>query len=190
MTVKVRYTAADLESFPDDGLRREVIGGELYVPPAPNPFHQRASTILIWMIESHLQSFPESPGLVFAASLDVTLGLDGVQPDVVYVSNDRAHFITDKKVAGPPDWAIEILSSDRKYDLETKRSLFERSGVIAYWAVDLEAEHVHAWEWRSGTSSVLERDAVARVSVLPGFEIALSGFFDKIEALRRTIRSK
>jgi Uma2 family endonuclease len=190
MNVKVRYTAADLESFPDDGLRREVIGGELFMPPAPSPFHQRALRILLWEIEAHLHTFNEPTGEVFIAPLDVILGLDGVQPDLSYISNDRAHFITAKNVAGPPDWAIEILSTDRKYDLETKRSLYERSGVIAYWAVDLESERVHTWEWRSGTQAVLERDATATVSVLPGLKISLSELFDKIEALRRAVRSK
>jgi Uma2 family endonuclease len=190
MTLKVRYTAADLESFPDDGLRREVIGGELFMPPAPSPAHQRASRILVRQIENHLETFDSPPGEVFYAPLSVILGLDGVEPDVFYISNDRAHFITDKNVAGPPDWAIEILSTDRKYDLETKHSLYQRSGVIAYWAVDLESERVYTWEWRSGAEAVLERDATATVSVLPGLEIALSDLFDKIEALRRAVRSK
>jgi Uma2 family endonuclease len=190
MTVKPRYTAADLEAFPEDNVRREVIGGELFVPPVPDPYHQRASMILGWMIESHLQSMLEPPGLIFTAPFDVTLGLDGVQPDLVYVSNDRLHYITDKKVAGPPDWAIEILLSNRKYDLDTKHSLYRRSGVIAYWAVDLVAERVHAWDWRSGTEKTFERDAKATVSVLPGLEIDLSSLFAKIEALRRTIRGE
>jgi hypothetical protein len=37
MTVKVRYTATDLELFPEDNVRREVIGGELFMPPALTP---------------------------------------------------------------------------------------------------------------------------------------------------------
>lgn len=189
MTVKPRYTAADLETFPEDNARREVIGGELFLPPAPNTDHQRASRMLLWIIEAHLQSLDEVPGEVFTAPFDVVLGLDGVQPDLFYISNDRSHFITQKNVAGPPDWVIEILSSDGKHDLETKRSLYQRSGVIAYWAVDLDAERVYAWDWCSGTEQIFERDAKATVSVLPGLEINLSSLFAKLEVLRGALRS-
>ncbi len=31
----------DLESFPDDNLRREILGGELFVTPSPSRRHQR-----------------------------------------------------------------------------------------------------------------------------------------------------
>jgi len=37
-----RYTAEEVRRFPDDGLRYEVIRGELFVSPAPGTSHQRA----------------------------------------------------------------------------------------------------------------------------------------------------
>jgi len=37
-----RYTAEEVRRFPDDGLRYEVIRGELLVSPAPGTSHQRA----------------------------------------------------------------------------------------------------------------------------------------------------
>ena len=37
-----RYTAEEVRRFPDDGLRYEVIRGELLVSPAPGTAHQRA----------------------------------------------------------------------------------------------------------------------------------------------------
>ena len=38
-----RYTAAAVRRFPDDGLRYEVICGELFVSPAPGTPYRRAS---------------------------------------------------------------------------------------------------------------------------------------------------
>ncbi|HEX2172000.1 MAG TPA: hypothetical protein VHL09_06100 [Dehalococcoidia bacterium] len=40
MSTHLRFTAADLESFPDDGNRYEVIDGELYASTAPHYRHQ------------------------------------------------------------------------------------------------------------------------------------------------------
>jgi hypothetical protein len=39
MNTSVRFTYEDLEQFPDDGKRREIIGGELYTMLSPNPKH-------------------------------------------------------------------------------------------------------------------------------------------------------
>lgn len=40
MRQSVRFTSADLELFPDDGKRYEIIHGELYVSPQPSWEHQ------------------------------------------------------------------------------------------------------------------------------------------------------
>ncbi|MBI5498261.1 MAG: hypothetical protein HY904_24885 [Deltaproteobacteria bacterium] len=37
------YIYDDLETFPDDGKRREIIAGDLYVNPSPVVKHQRVS---------------------------------------------------------------------------------------------------------------------------------------------------
>jgi hypothetical protein len=36
----VRWTSADLATFPNDGKRREIIDGALYVSKQPNWYHQ------------------------------------------------------------------------------------------------------------------------------------------------------
>ena len=41
-TMVPRYTAEEVRKFPDDGLRYEVIRGELFVSPAPGVPHQVA----------------------------------------------------------------------------------------------------------------------------------------------------
>jgi Uma2 family endonuclease len=44
-TEKVRWTTADLDLFPEDGKRYEIIDGELFVTRAPHWKHQRACEV-------------------------------------------------------------------------------------------------------------------------------------------------
>ena len=41
-----------------------------------------------------------------------------------------------KPNCGVPDLVIEILSSDEKHDLVTKKNLYEKFGVTEYWIID------------------------------------------------------
>lgn len=41
MITSLKYTHADLLQMPDDGKRREIIDGELYVTPSPVNYHQK-----------------------------------------------------------------------------------------------------------------------------------------------------
>ena len=64
---------------------------------------------------------------------------------------------------GPAEWSdvgiplliVEILSpTTAKHDRFTKRRLYQRSGVPAYWVVDLDARLVEVWTPGSMTPQV------------------------------------
>ena len=68
---------------------------------------------------------------------------DVVQPDLLYISNERAHIITDENVQGAPDLVVKILSSSTaERDQTFKRSLYAKHGVKEYWLVDTDAKTV------------------------------------------------
>src|SRR5262245_16296393 len=118
----VRLTYDDFLLFPEDGKRHELIDGEHYVTPSPNVHHQRIAGTLFGVIWTHLQSHPI--GEVFVAPLDVVISEhDVVEPDILYVSNDRRpKILTSSNVQGAPDLAIEVTSeSTRKRDETIKR---------------------------------------------------------------------
>jgi Uma2 family endonuclease len=67
-------------------------------------------------------------------------GEDNVAPDVVVILPDRLG-IVQKKVVGTPNLVVEVLSAGheaRRRDLEAKRELYFRRGVLEYWALDLD----------------------------------------------------
>lgn len=128
------FVYADLEDVPEDGYRREIIGGTLVVNPAPPGRHQQASGELF----SLLRSAAPSHLLVVAAPFDWRLPDGGsVQPDLMVV--ERSDFDPD----GPfpalaiPVLVVEILSpSNAEQDRTLKRAVYERQRVPAYWMVD------------------------------------------------------
>ena len=72
---------------------------------------------------------------------------DVVQPDLVFVSNEREHIITDANIQGAPDLVVEILSpSSASRDWRDKLDLYARHGVAEYWLADPVAEIV--WVFR------------------------------------------
>lgn len=143
-SVPRRYTYADLATFPDDNLRREIIAGELFVNPAPSSRHQRTQKYLLVALFNYEQSVG---GEAYAAPYDVKFDkFNTVEPDVVFVRKDHRNRIKENFLEGPPDLVVEISSpSTRRVDLKHKLALYERSGVGTYWFVDLKAEHVRVY---------------------------------------------
>ncbi len=182
--VDTRLTYDDFAHFPDDGNRHELIDGMHYVTPSPDVRHQAIVVRLVLAIGNHLQAHPHL-GRVFVSPLDVVLSNhDIVEPDVLFVASDQTEILTDKNVQGPPALVVEVLShSTRKRDAQTKRRLFERTGVREYWLVDPELDTVQVL--RLSPEGKLVR--VAELSaddnetlttpLLPGCAIALPDLF-------------
>ena len=179
-----RLTYDDLEYFPDDGKRREIIDGELYVTPSPNLRHQSLVGRLYVAIANHLASHPHS-GRVYLSPLDVVLSPhDVVEPDLLFVANDQLDVLTAKNVQGPPALVVEVLSrGTRKTDEQTKRRLFARVGVREYWLIDPELDLIKVLRRREESSfrrvaELTAEDGDTLTSpLLPGFAVVLTEFF-------------
>ncbi len=136
MPVDTRLTYDDYCLLSEDGKRREIIGGDLFVTPSPLTPHQRAVTRLV----ARLWHFVETHklGEVFGAPFDVVFSeFDVVEPDLLYISNARADILTSKNVQGPPDLVVEVLSEGtEKRDRTIKLKLYGKFGVNEYWTID------------------------------------------------------
>ena len=179
----VKVTYEDYLNFPADGRRHELIDGEHYVTPSADRRHQELSLRLELALAGHLRS--HRTGTMYHAPLDVILSnTDVVEPDILYVSNERSA-ILGKWVHGAPDLVVEILSpSTRKVDEAVKRRLYERVDVKEYWIVDPELEIVKVYRRaEDGTSprvAELARetgDALV-TPLLSGFSMPLAELFE------------
>ncbi len=141
-------TYDDLQQFPNDGNRYELIDGELYVSPAPSTRHQRVVTRLTVRVGNHVERL--QLGEVFVAPLDVKFSpTDTVEPDLIFISNERLAILGDKYVTAAPDLVIEVFSpTTAGYDRGEKRDLYARYDVPNLWFFDPRL--------RTASASVLE----------------------------------
>jgi Uma2 family endonuclease len=180
----MKLTYDDFVLFPDDGKRHELIDGEHYVTPSPNTRHQEISGRFHLLIGAWLLSHPV--GRLFYAPFDVVFSrFDVVEPDLLYLTNERAQEVLTKlHVAGTPNIVIEIGSpGTRKRDETIKRRLYERSGVDEYWVVDpdLDVLRVYRREMeRFSRPLELSREAgdVLPTDFFRGLDLPLASIFD------------
>jgi Uma2 family endonuclease len=149
-----RFTVDDLERFPEDGNRYELLDGMLIVTPSPRQAHQWVAMELALKLAAQLRRIARvvGPGVVTRPP-----GTQ-FQPDVlVYPGryNPASSWIDVTE-----HWlAVEVLSrSSRVYDRDFKRDAYFALGVQAVWLVDIEDRSVEVW--RSRTEHEVVRDVI------------------------------
>jgi Uma2 family endonuclease len=175
-------TWSELQTWPDDGNRYELIDGELHVSPAPSFRHQRVVNVLqtdltIW-VRAH-------GGQVLGGPFDVYVHeREYVEPDILLVRAERVHLFTEQRLPVPPDLVVEVSSpSTRRVDLGAKRALYERFGVPEYWFVDLDLDGEAVVVHRLGTDGYGEPRRAVRgedldVLAAPGLVLPVARVLD------------
>jgi Uma2 family endonuclease len=170
-----KWTYEDYRSLPDDGWRYEVIEGELYMAPAPEPIHQESGGNLF----AELRDFGKrnDAGKAYSAPIDVVLGslATPVQPDVCFIIKSRLDIVKKKRIEGAPDIIVEVLSpSNWLVDRRTKLELYAKAGVREYWIIDPEARTIELFVLREERYELRGKFGVGetvRSEGLAGFEV-------------------
>jgi len=187
MSTAVRWTSADLAGFPDDGKRREIIDGEMYVSHQPHYYHQVIGDDLVsalndWGRPRRAGRAASAPGLIFSPE-------DDVAPDVAWTSTARLpHILSGGKLYAAPELVVEILSPGKRNitrDREAKRKLYSRYGVREYWIVDWVARTLEVYR-RDGeqlalAATLFDGDTLTS-PLLPEFALPLAELFVAIPA--------
>ena len=170
-------TYADYAAIPDDGHRYQLLEGELVMTPSPNRWHQEVSYQLVFKLLAYVQE--HDLGLMYHAPLDVTLDDHSVvQPDIFFISKERAGILQDGRILGAPDMCVEILSPGTvRLDRVRKLELYARFDVTHYWIVDLSARTIEEYVLSGDlyrVRSVTGYEEPFRPAAFPGFEFTLS----------------
>jgi Uma2 family endonuclease len=120
-----------------DYQRYEVLDGELVASGFPLVIHQHVLGSLLVPLTTFVRA--HHLGEIIMGPFGVILAeYDAVQPDIVFVSNNRHDLISDRAVEGVPDLIVEIAEPatyDRDRSLKLHR--YAATGVPHYWIVDV-----------------------------------------------------
>ncbi len=144
-TGRVRHRAEAIWHTPADGNRFEVIEGELVVNPPPDLLHQAVVANLMLSVGAWVKR--HGLGHVVPAPVGIVLDdANGVVPDLVYVSRERAAILRPRGIFGAPDLVVEVLSpSTEARDRGVKLQRYAAAGVPHYWLVDVRGRALEAY---------------------------------------------
>ena len=130
---KDEWTSSDLDSLPEDGVRREIFDGVLRATPSPSSVHRTLAALLLSALT---QTCPDH--LFVSQANDVELAANRVYiPDLLVVTFEAAKSRRGKFAASEVVLAAEIMSpSTRGVDSVTKPSYYARAGIPFFWLID------------------------------------------------------
>ncbi len=177
--VQGQWTYRDYARLPEDGMRYEVIRGELFMAPDPRPLHQVVITLISYFLVEFLRV--NRLGKTFVSPIDVVLPQqlgDPVQPDIVFIANERLSIVGELNIQGAPDLVMEVLSpSNPEYDRTLKYEIYAEAGVPEYWIIDPHERTIEVFALRDGSYEQLGRygeGETARSELLDGFTAAIN----------------
>ena len=145
--------------------------------PSLSMWHQKVSSNLGFILREYVRR--NNLEVVVLAPMDVVLSeVNVVQPDILFVSNERRGIITEPNISGAPDLVVEVLSpSTADRDRGLKLELYTRFGVREYWIIDPDERTVQVFD-------LTRPDALANYSsgsvsspLIPGLDVALEEIF-------------
>jgi Uma2 family endonuclease len=181
---RVRWTTTDINLLPEnEGIRYEIIDGELFVTRAPHIRHQNSCGKIYreldaWSESSGLGKAFITPGIIFTEA-------DNVIPDVIWISNERLALLVDDEghLTGAPELVVEVLSAgteNERRDREAKLKLYSSKGAQEYWIVNWRLQQVEVYHRQNAQlrlMATLLNDDLLTSPLLPNFSCSIARFF-------------
>jgi len=122
----------------------QLIAGEVIISMPPIPKHQAIVREIIVLFTLFAR---EHGGQAFTSPIEVVLDKHNVfEPDVIYLAPDSRCTIGEKRLTGPPELVVEVLSpGTAKYDRQEKYIAYEKHRVSEYWIIDPLHETFEVW---------------------------------------------
>lgn len=179
--VQKPVTAEELLKMPDDGLRSELVRGEVRrMAPAGN-VHGRIAINVTIPLGQHVRE--NNLGVVYAAETGFKISSDPDTvraPDVAFVSRERVEKIGEVEGfwPGAPDLAVEVVSPGDLYtEVEEKVLGWLEAGSRMVVVVDPRNRTVSVRQRLAEVQILTEGGTVYGGEVVPGWELPVADIF-------------
>jgi Uma2 family endonuclease len=177
-----RMTAEELWRLPDDGLRHELVFGELRTMAPSGGEHGGVTSNVHGSLFLHLRG--KRLGRLFAAETGFLLARDPDlvrAPDVAFVRRERAEAVGRVRGywPGAPDLALEVVSpNDRPAEVAEKIRTWLAHGTQMVLAVYPDPRRVFVHRPGRAPEELRETDVLDGQEVVPGWRVSVRDFFD------------
>lgn len=165
------YTTNDIYNLPE-GMRAELIDGQMYMMSPPSRRHQEISFSLSRKIADYIDS-KQGICKVYLGPFAVFLNTDDqnyVEPDISVICD--LNKLNEKGCNGAPDWIIEVVSpGSKRMDYFTKLFKYRSAEVREYWIIDPDKNRILIYNFETGNILEHSFSDVVKVGIFPDFEI-------------------
>ena len=184
MTIDTKLMTADeLWHLPDDGMRHELVRGELRTMPPTGLDHADRENVIGSSLGSHVRShrlgrvYTGDPGFRLTTNPDTVRA-----PDVAFIRRDRlpngrsplGYF------AGAPDLAVEVISPNDLYqEVADKVAEWLEHGTRLVFVVNPRRQTVTVHRPDQTTRELGIDDVLDGEDVVPGWSMAVRDLFDQ-----------
>jgi Uma2 family endonuclease len=172
-------TAEELLRMPDDGMRHELVAGELLVMAPPGIEHGRVAVNAGALLFNHARATETGVALGEAGFVLATDPDTVREPDAAFICRARADAVgrTFKYWPGAPDLAVEVISpEDRPREVDAKAREWVDAGAAAVLVLDPRTRSATVYR-PGGAVSTHEDDTLDLSDAVPGWRVALADFF-------------
>ena len=181
-TVKASYE--EYLALPHAGRLIEWVDGEAIYHMPPTPLHQRLVRFLTILLGQFVDLF--SLGEMFPAPIELKCDPAGPsrEPDLLFVAKAYSQRIGEKRIDGPADLVIEVVSDDSvARDYDEKFIEYQECGVSEYWIIDPRERRKRALFYQLSDAALLEavmpgEGGIYRSKVVPGFWLKVAWLWE------------
>jgi len=163
--------------------KSEWISGELVIQSPAKKRHLSMSKRLTRLLSAHVDRFELGYVAFEKALINLELGVQNFEPDVVFFSNEKMLKMTPStSMFEAPDFVIEILSKGTaKIDRGIKFESYQKYGVREYWIIDPKQKLIEQYFLVNEKYKLIDIfDSIDYISskVITNFTIPVRSLFD------------